>query len=61
MLRLRRMTATYPSSHDAIAYGAPHLCKVSDRKLLATFWCTQSSDTHVRFARLTIDPAEGNP
>lgn len=48
------MTSTYPSSHDAIAYGAPHLCRINDHELLATWWCTQSSDTHVRWARLQI-------
>lgn len=49
------MTDKYPSSHDAIAYGAPHLCKINDRELIASFWCTQSADTHVRFARLALE------
>ena len=48
------MTDSYPGSHDAIAYGAPHLAKLNDHELLAAYWCTQSADTHVRFARLEI-------
>jgi len=48
------MTDTYPCSHDAIAYGAPHLGRLNNHELIATFWCTQSADTHVRFARLKI-------
>jgi len=48
------MTSTYPSSHDAIAYGAPHICKLNECELIATWWCTQSSDTHVRWARLEV-------
>jgi len=48
------MTDTYPCSHDAIAYGAPHLAKLSDSELIGVFWCTQDADTHVRFAKLKI-------
>ena len=49
------MTDTYPSSHDAIAYRAPHLGKLDANTLLASFWRAGSADTHVRFARLRID------
>ena len=49
------MTDTDPSRHDAIAYGAPHLGKLDANTLLASFRCASSADTHVRFARITID------
>lgn len=48
-------TDKYPGSHDAIAYGAPHLARVDDNTLIASFWCTQSADTHVRFARIQVE------
>ncbi|MFN0172665.1 MAG: sialidase family protein [Bryobacteraceae bacterium] len=47
-------TDTYPSSHDAIAYGAPKLSRLDDRHALAGFWCTQGGDTHSRWAKLRI-------
>ena len=50
-------TDTYPSSHDAIAYGAPRIIGASDdgTSALATFWCTQGADTHCRWCRVAID------
>ena len=48
-------TDRYPSSHDVIAYGAPHLVRLHEDELMACFWCTQSADTHARFCRLKID------
>ncbi len=48
-------TDTYPGSHDVIAYGAPHLARVDEQTLIASWWCTQSADTHVRFARLRVE------
>lgn len=48
-------TDKYPSSHDAIAYGAPHITAVSDDQMIASFWCTQSADTHARFCRLRVE------
>ena len=47
-------TDMYPGSHDAIAYGAPQLAVVDDGDLLASFWCTQSSDTHARWVRVSV-------
>ena len=43
-------TDTYPSSHDAIAYGAPRLTPIDDDHAVAAFWCTQGADTHCRWA-----------
>ena len=48
-------TDTYPTSHDVIAYGAPHLVRLNEKELMASFWCTQSADTHARFCRLRIE------
>ena len=48
-------TDRYPSSHDVIAYGAPHLVRLGEDELMASFWCTQSADTHARFCRMKID------
>jgi len=48
-------TDTYPTSHDVVAYGAPHLVRLSEDELMASFWCTQSADTHARFCRLRIE------
>ena len=45
-------TDSYPGAHDAIAYGAPQLIAIGDNELLASFWCTQSSDTHARYVRI---------
>ena len=47
-------TDRYPSSHDVVAYGAPHLARLSDNELMASFWCTQSADTHARYCRIRI-------
>ena len=47
-------TDTYPSAHDAIAYGAPHMTRLNENELMASFWCTQSADTHSRWIRLEI-------
>lgn len=47
-------TATYPSSHDLIAYGAPRIAKIDDSTAMAAFWCTQGGDTHCRWARIAI-------
>ena len=43
-------TDTYPSSHDAIAYGAPRLTTLDDDRAVAAYWCTQGADTHCRWA-----------
>ena len=48
-------TDSYPSSHDAIAYGAPRILRLSDREALAIFWCTQGADTHCRWARVSVE------
>ncbi|MDP7396420.1 MAG: sialidase family protein [Lentisphaeria bacterium] len=48
-------TDSYPSSHDVIAYGAPLLTHLSDNELMASLWCTQGADTHIRCYRLRVD------
>ena len=47
-------SATYPSSHDAIAYGAPRIVALDDRSAIACWWCTLGADTHCRWARITV-------
>jgi len=47
-------TDTYPSSHDIIAYGAPRILKLEDRRAIACFWCTQAGDTHCRYCEIEI-------
>jgi len=47
-------TDTYPSSHDAIAYGAPQATRLNDAELLVGFWCTQGADTHCRWCRVRV-------
>ena len=42
-------TDTYPSSHDAIAYGAPQIVRLDGSRALVSFWCTQGADTHCRW------------
>jgi hypothetical protein len=46
---------TYPSSHDAIAYGAPRIVRLDDQHALAVFWCTQGADTHIRWSKVRVD------
>ena len=45
----------YPKSHDNIAFGKPNLARTADGTLIASWWCTQASVTHSRFARLRVD------
>lgn len=45
---------TYPSSHDAIAFGAPRILRLNDDSAMVCFWCTQGGDTHCRWARVSI-------
>ena len=52
-LRVAR-TATYPSSHDAIAYGAPKIIRLDGDHAMASFWCTQGADTHCRWCKIRI-------
>ncbi len=47
-------TDSYPSNHDVIAYGAPLLTRLVDHDLMATLWCTQGADTHIRCYRLRL-------
>jgi len=47
-------TNTYPSSHDAIAYGAPRIVRLNEQHALAVFWCTQGADTHCRWCRIQL-------
>ena len=44
----------YPKSHDNIAFGKPNLARLNDGTLIASWWCTQASVTHCRFARLKV-------
>ena len=48
-------TDKYPGAHDAIAYGAPRIFRLSDCEALAIFWCTQGADTHCRWCRIRIE------
>ena len=50
-------SATYPSSHDAIAYGAPRIVALDDRTAIACWWCTLGADTHCRWARVRAEDA----
>lgn len=47
-------TDTYPSSHDAIAYGAPKIARLDKRTAIASWWCTQGADSHCRWARIVV-------
>lgn len=47
-------TDTYPSSHDAIAYGAPQAVRLDEHQAIASFWCTRGADTHCRWCRIRI-------
>ena len=47
-------SATYPSSHDSIAYGAPKIVKLDDHHAIASFWCTQGADTHCRWCKVRV-------
>lgn len=44
----------YPRSHDTIAFGAPNAIRLLDGDILASFWCTEMSITHVRSVRLRV-------
>jgi sialidase-1 len=44
----------YPRSHDTIAFGAPTAMQLADGDLFVSFWCTEMSITHVRYARLRV-------
>ncbi|MBM4072597.1 MAG: exo-alpha-sialidase [Planctomycetes bacterium] len=50
-------SSTYPSSHDAIAYGAPKITRLDDATAIASFWCTQGGDTHCRWCCLKVSGA----
>ena len=45
---------SYPRSHDTIAFGAPTASRLLDGDVLVSFWCTEMSITHVRYARLRV-------
>lgn len=47
-------SSTYPSSHDAIAYGAPKITRLDDHHAIAGFWCTQGADTHCRWCLIRM-------
>ena len=45
---------SYPRSHDTISFGAPTAIALQDGDVLCSFWCTQVSVTHIRYARLRL-------
>jgi len=47
-------TDTYPSSHDNIAFGAPHAIRLHNGDIMASFWCFQSNQTVCRWCRLRV-------
>lgn len=47
-------TDKYPNAHDAIAYGAPKIMRLSDDEALVVFWATQGADTHARWNKVKI-------
>ena len=44
----------YPRSHDTIAYGAPNAILLANGDILVSFWCTEMSITHIRYALLRV-------
>jgi len=48
-------TDKYPTSHDAIAYGAPRITALGNGEAMAVWWCTQGSDTHTRWAHVRME------
>ncbi len=44
----------YPRSHDTIAYGAPTATLLPNGDILVSFWCTEMSLTHIRYALLRV-------
>ena len=47
-------TATYPSGHDNIAYGAPHALRLADGDILTSWWAGQSGQMTCRWCRLRV-------
>ena len=47
-------TDTYPSSHDNIAFGAPHITRLSNGDILASFWAGMSGQMVCRWSRLRV-------
>ncbi len=47
-------TSTYPSSHDAIAYGAPRIIRLDANHAMVTYWCTQGADSHCRCCTIRL-------
>jgi len=45
----------YPRSHDTIAFGAPSLFTTTSGELVASWWCTHASLTHLRWARIAAN------
>ncbi|MCB8960910.1 MAG: exo-alpha-sialidase [Ardenticatenales bacterium] len=46
----------YPRSHDTIAYGAPTATLLPNGDILFSFWCTEMSITHIRYALCRVQP-----
>lgn len=44
----------YPRSHDTIAYGAPTANLLPNGNIIFSFWCTEMSITHIRYALVQI-------
>lgn len=49
--------ATYPRSHDTIAFGAPAAISTDDGAVFATWWCMEAAMVHIRWARLRLAPS----
>lgn len=47
-------TATYPASHDNIAFGAPHAIRLHTGEIMASFWAAQSGQMVCRWCRLCL-------
>jgi BNR repeat protein len=47
-------TATYPASHDNIAFGAPHAIRLHSGDIMASFWAGQSGQMVCCWRRLRL-------
>ena len=45
---------SYPASHENIAFGKPNTAVLPCGDVISSWWCTQASVTHIRYARLTL-------
>lgn len=45
---------SYPRSHDTISFGAPTAIALQNGDVLLSFWCTDVSATHIRYASVRL-------